>query len=73
MKLGDFADSKARHEAVQFLQTSISTLSMILGLDMDSFSVDSENPYDQSSPMHSSYSVLKSEVIALNKIKERML
>ena len=72
MKLGDFSDSKARHEAIQFLQTSIATLSMILGLDMESFNADSENPYELNSSMHVSYNVLKSEVIALKKINGQM-
>jgi len=73
MKLGEFSDSKARSEAMAFLQTSISTLSMILGVDEESFNVDLQNPHEFDSPFYIPYNVLKSEITAINKLKQKNL
>lgn len=68
MKLGEFNEQRARHEAISFLSKSISVLCQILGINSNDFDETAQNPHEQSSPFHNSYNVLVAEVKALKKI-----
>lgn len=68
MKLGAFDEARAKAEARAFLSKSISVLSGVLGLDIDSFDETAENPYDQSSPFFNAFNVLSAEVKAFKKL-----
>ena len=68
MKLGAFDEARAKTEARTFLSKSISVLSGVLGVDIESFDETAENPYDQSSPFFNAFNVLSAEVKAFKKL-----
>lgn len=71
MKLGAFDEERAKAEAHAFLSKSISVLSSVLGVDIDSFDETAQNPHDQSSPFFNAFNVLSAEVKALKKLGVR--
>lgn len=68
MKLGVFDEERAKKEAVSYLAKSLTVLSSILDIDLDSFNPENANPYGTDSPFYASYECLREEFYAFGKL-----
>jgi hypothetical protein len=68
MQLGYYNVDKARSQAKAYLEKSITTLSAILGLDINTWDLNQASPYPEGSHLHAAYTCLLNEVKAYNKL-----